>query len=80
MGRVPVVSPADLEALRPDRVVLFVPELLDEVRRACPGVEARGGRWVLLDPGPDEVPPVPVTVPDDAAAGVAAGLTTRGTR
>ncbi|WP_240930608.1 class I SAM-dependent methyltransferase [Isoptericola sp. BMS4] len=54
-GRVPIVSPADLVALRPDRVLLFVPDLLDEVRRALPEVEEQGGRWVVLDPMPREV-------------------------
>lgn len=55
VGRVPVVSPEELDAARPDRVVLFVPELLDEVRRTCPAVEAHGGRWVVLDPFPVEI-------------------------
>ncbi|MFC7879747.1 transferase [Isoptericola sp. NPDC057391] len=54
-GRIPIVSPADLVELRPDRVLLFVPDLLDEVRRALPQVEANGGRWVVLDPMPREV-------------------------
>lgn len=54
-GRVPIVSPADLVALRPDRVLLFVPDLLDEVRRALPEIEEQGGRWVVLDPMPREV-------------------------
>lgn len=49
---VPIVSPAELTALRPDRVVLFLAELAGEVRAALPGVEAAGGRWVVLDPVP----------------------------
>ncbi len=56
--RIPIVSPADLLALRPDRVLLFVPDLLAEVRAALPEVEAHGGRWVVLDPMPREVAPV----------------------
>jgi SAM-dependent methyltransferase len=43
---VPVVAPAELLAARPDRVLLFVPDLLAEVRRALPEVEAAGGAWV----------------------------------
>jgi C-methyltransferase-like protein/putative zinc binding protein len=43
---VPVVAPAELLAARPDRVLLFVPDLLAEVRRALPEVEAEGGTWV----------------------------------
>ncbi|MDF2805131.1 MAG: uncharacterized protein K0S43_77 [Cellulosimicrobium sp.] len=57
-NRIPIVSPADLVALRPDRVLLFVPDLLDEVRRALPEIESNGGRWVVLDPMPREVEPV----------------------
>lgn len=47
-----IVSPDDLVARRPDRVVLFLPDLLPEVRRALPQVEEAGGRWVVLRPGP----------------------------
>jgi hypothetical protein len=43
---IPVVAPAELLAAQPGVVVLFVPDLLDEVRRALPEVEAAGGRWV----------------------------------
>ncbi|WP_402467107.1 class I SAM-dependent methyltransferase [Isoptericola aurantiacus] len=57
-NRIPIVSPDDLVGLRPERVLLFVPDLLDEVRRALPQVEANGGRWVVLDPMPREVEPV----------------------
>jgi hypothetical protein len=56
-NRIPIVSPADLVALRPDRVLLFVPDLLAEVRAALPEVEAAGGRWVVLDPMPREIEP-----------------------
>jgi hypothetical protein len=49
---IPVVAPEQLTAVGPDLVLLFVPDLLDEVRAVLPGVEAAGGRWVLLDPVP----------------------------
>lgn len=48
--RVPVMSPDDLVRARPDRVLLFVADLLPEVRAALPEVEATGGAWVLLEP------------------------------
>jgi hypothetical protein len=41
-----VVSPDVLAAHPGASVVLFVPDLLPEVRAAYPGVEAAGGRWV----------------------------------
>ena len=41
-----VAGPACLTARRPDAVLLFVPDLLAEVRTAFPEVEAAGGRWV----------------------------------
>lgn len=56
---VPIVSPGALAALHPDRVVLFLPALADEVRTQLPGVEADGGRWVVLAPGPHAVRPLP---------------------
>jgi hypothetical protein len=43
---IPVADPARLAAGRPDAVLLFVPDLLAEVRDAYPEVEAAGGRWV----------------------------------
>jgi hypothetical protein len=43
---IPVVGPAHLAARRPDAVLLFVPDLLAEVRDAFPEVETDGGRWV----------------------------------
>ena len=49
-SRVPVISPGALVEAAPDRVVLFVGDLLAEVRRATPEVEARGGAWVVLEP------------------------------
>jgi hypothetical protein len=43
---IPVIGPAQLAERRPDAVLLFVPDLLKEVRAAYPEVEASGGRWV----------------------------------
>ena len=43
---IPVADPGRLAADKPDAVVLFVPDLLAEVREAFPEVEAAGGRWV----------------------------------
>jgi hypothetical protein len=41
-----VAAPAKLAADRPDAVLLFVPDLLAELRDAYPKVETAGGRWV----------------------------------
>ncbi|MGH3226870.1 MAG: class I SAM-dependent methyltransferase [Streptosporangiaceae bacterium] len=43
---IPVADPAQLAAGTPGSVLLFVPDLLAEVRTAYPQVEAAGGRWV----------------------------------
>jgi C-methyltransferase C-terminal domain len=43
---IPVVDPAQLDVYRPDAVLLFLADLLTEVRAAFPEVEAAGGRWV----------------------------------
>ena len=43
---IPVAAPARLAEGRPDAVLLFVPDLLAEVREAYPEVEAAGGQWV----------------------------------
>jgi C-methyltransferase C-terminal domain len=43
---IPVAAPARLAADRPDTVLLFVPDLMAEVRDAFPEVETSGGRWV----------------------------------
>ena len=61
-ARIPVISAQQLVDLRPDRVLLFVPDLLDEVRAALPDIELDGGRWVVLDPHPTVVPPVNASV------------------
>lgn len=43
---IPIIAPDELVAARPDVVLLFVSDLLDEVRAALPQVEAGGGHWV----------------------------------
>jgi hypothetical protein len=43
---IPIVDPSELAVLRPDTVLLFLPDLLNEVRTAFPEVEATGGMWV----------------------------------
>jgi hypothetical protein len=43
---IPVAAPARLAEDKPDAVLLFVPDLLAEVRDAYPDVETAGGRWV----------------------------------
>ena len=43
---IPVAAPGRLAADKPDAVLLFVPDLLAEVRDAYPEVETTGGRWV----------------------------------
>jgi hypothetical protein len=59
-SRIPISSPSELVDARPDKVLLFVPDLLDEVRRALPEIELNGGRWVVLDPMPREIAPAVV--------------------
>jgi hypothetical protein len=46
---IPVISPDDLVAAGPDEVLLFLPDLLAEVRAALPAVEASGGRWFSVE-------------------------------
>jgi SAM-dependent methyltransferase len=43
---IPVVSPAELAAREPNVVLVFVPDLMPEVREAYPEVAAAGGEWV----------------------------------
>jgi hypothetical protein len=47
--RIPVISPAELVERLPDYVLLFVSDLMTEVRAAYPEVAANGGRWVAAD-------------------------------
>jgi hypothetical protein len=44
-----VISPAELAERRPDAVVLFVPDLMPEVRQAYPEIEAAGAKWIDPD-------------------------------
>jgi hypothetical protein len=46
---IPVVSPDELAARRPDEVLLLLSDLLAEVRASFPEVEQAGGRWVDAD-------------------------------
>jgi hypothetical protein len=46
---IPVISPAELTARRPDEVALFVSDLMSEVRATYPEIEAAGGRWIDAD-------------------------------
>jgi hypothetical protein len=46
---IPVISPARLSAQPPDYVLVFVDDLLAEVRVAFPEVEASGGQWITAD-------------------------------
>jgi C-methyltransferase C-terminal domain/Putative zinc binding domain len=43
---IPIIAPEALVAARPDVVLLFVSDLMDEVRAALPQIEAAGGTWV----------------------------------
>jgi hypothetical protein len=43
---IPIISPGMLSSCGPHAVLLFVPDLLREVRRAYPEVEEHGGSWV----------------------------------
>lgn len=43
---IPIVGPAELSFRQPQAVLVFVADLLKEVRAAFPEVEAAGGRWV----------------------------------
>jgi hypothetical protein len=43
---IPIIGPGSLATHPPDAVLLFVPDLLSEVRRALPQVEDSGGSWV----------------------------------
>jgi hypothetical protein len=44
-----IISPAELVARAPDAVLVFVPDLVAEVKAAYPEVESNGGRWVVAD-------------------------------
>jgi hypothetical protein len=46
---IPILEPRELGIRQPDGVVLFVPDMLAEVRSDFPEVEASGGNWVDAD-------------------------------
>jgi hypothetical protein len=43
---IPIIPPAALVAARPDVVLLFVSDLMAEVRDALPEIDAAGATWV----------------------------------
>jgi hypothetical protein len=43
---IPIVGPDQLATRRPDAVLVFVADLLTEVRNDFPEVESAGGRWI----------------------------------
>jgi hypothetical protein len=51
--RIPVISPARLAENPPDALLLFVPDLLTEVRAALP--ELAGADWYVAEPAPHQV-------------------------
>jgi hypothetical protein len=46
---IPVVDPGRVAEERPDTVLVFLPDLMTEVRAALPEVEASGGKWVDVE-------------------------------
>jgi hypothetical protein len=46
---IPVISPQELTARPPDAVLIFVADLIPEVRGAYPEIEAAGSTWVDAD-------------------------------
>jgi len=44
-----VIGIEELAAMRPDIVLLFLPDLLVEVRRQIPSIESNGGRWIDVE-------------------------------
>lgn len=46
---IPIISPAELLNARPDRVLLLLPDLMDEVRVQLPEIETHGGKWVSIE-------------------------------
>ncbi len=69
--RVPIVSPRELAQAPPDRVVLFVGDLLDEVRLMLPEIEDAGGRWVTLEPEVREIPALIAGIAPSTTSGLA---------
>lgn len=50
--RIPIVSPEELVARAPDDVLLFVPDLLAEVRKRLSELSVGRTRWVVAEPRP----------------------------
>ncbi|TCK20918.1 methyltransferase C-terminal domain-containing protein [Pseudonocardia endophytica] len=46
---IPIVAPSDMIAAKPDTVLLFLGDMLNEMRGAMPEIERNGGRWVIAD-------------------------------
>jgi hypothetical protein len=46
---IPIVAPRIFHERPPDNVLLFVPDLMTEVRHAYPAIEVSGGSWVDAD-------------------------------
>lgn len=46
---IPVISPQELISRKPDAVLVFVPDLVPEIRLSYPEVEAAGATWVDAD-------------------------------
>jgi len=46
---IPIISPAELRAAPPDAVLVFVSDLVIEIRASYPEIEAGGGEWVDAD-------------------------------
>jgi len=44
-----VIEPDELAERAPDAVLLFLPDLLDEVRHRIPQIEAAGGKWIDVE-------------------------------
>jgi hypothetical protein len=53
---IPIESPETLLDDRPDLVLVFVPDMLEEVRRSLPEVEKWGGRFAVPLPEPRIIP------------------------
>ncbi|AHI01785.1 class I SAM-dependent methyltransferase [Kutzneria viridogrisea] len=59
---IPVISPAELVEADPAAVLLFLPDLIDEVRDSFPTL---ADRWVVAEPVPT-IPYPPRSVPEEA--------------
>lgn len=60
-SRIPIIEPAELVRRGPTDVLLFVPDMLAEVRAQLPEIEASGGRWLTAEPELTVVPPAGAT-------------------